>query len=66
MPVDETLWFKCGKCEYKAKETRTLKTHIFTKHPSSKKILWFQCEKCEYKSIHIETLKTHMLTKHVF
>jgi hypothetical protein len=66
MSVDEALWFKCGRCEYKTKETGALKTHIFTEHPSSKKTRKFKCDKCEYKAKQIETVTVHMLTKHVF
>jgi hypothetical protein len=65
MPIDEALWFKCGKCEYKTKETGPLKTHIFAKHPPSKNRL-YKCEKCEYKAKQIDTLKCHMLKTHVF
>ena len=56
--IDEK--YSCEYCEYKAKENRSLKLHIKTKHEG----LTYHCEMCDYKAAYSSQVKSHKLDKH--
>ena len=56
--IDEK--YSCEYCEYKAKENRSLKLHIKTKHEG----LTYHCEMCDYEAAYSSQVKSHKLDKH--
>ena len=61
-PTDETSWFYCAQCCYKAKLKRTLRCHIMRKHDLKKR---YACEKCPFKTRWKSALGVHINRIHL-
>ena len=59
--VNERI-FSCTKCEYKAKQNKTLKLHILKLHEGQ--IIEYRCQDCEFKTKSRGNLWRHKKTVH--
>jgi general transcription factor IIIA len=57
---EDVQWFRCDKCDYKAKHRYRVKHHKLIKHTSDEEALWLQCEQCSYKTKLKYSLRRHM------
>ena len=59
---DEIQWFACQQCDYKAKQSSHLRTHMADKHNVAVK--WYPCTRCDFKTKQNSALTAHMKRKH--